>query len=274
MRIIRGGRNGTLSLAAVVLAIAVTTAMDATGLTAFSALPLCPLALLLWYVAGGTRRGVGLTLGTPAGYGFAVAYPVVVLVAMTAIALGAHAADVAHFNWRATLANVAIGAVATTIVAFLTEEGFFRGVLWGSLREVAPKAVLLQTSIAFALWHVSAVTLPTGFDLPRAQVPLFLVNAAVMGAIWGVLRRMSGSILVSSVSHGLWNGLVYALFGFGTKGGALGVRNTSLFGPEVGAFGLAVNAFALLAFLTMLEPRVAKTLNNTERNSNTKYFSS
>ena len=60
------------------------------------------------------------------------------------------------------------------------------------------------------------MTLSTGFDLPRAQVPLFLVNAALMGAIWGALRLVSDSIVVSSVSHGLWNGLAYALFGYGT----------------------------------------------------------
>jgi len=274
VRIIGGGRTGALSFAAVVLAIGVTTAMDAAGLTAFSALPLCPIALLLWYFTRGTRRSVGLTLGTSSGYGLAIAYPAVVIAAMAAIALGSHAADVTHFNWRTALANVAIGAAATLIVALITEEGFFRGALWGSLQTVAPRAVLLQTSIAFALWHVSAVTLPTGFDLPRAQVPLFLVNAAVMGAIWGALRRMSGSIIVSSVSHGLWNGLVYALFGFGTRVGALGVRNTALFGPEVGAYGLTLNVLALLVFLTVLEPRVAETLNNTEPNSNMKYFSS
>jgi len=36
-------------------------------------------------------------------------------------------------------------------------------------------------------------------------------------------------------------------FGFGTKTGALGVRNTSIFGPEIGILGLIGNAgFALV----------------------------
>jgi hypothetical protein len=41
--------------------------------------------------------------------------------------------------------------------------------------------VLIWSSVAFALWHLSAVLLPTGFDLPRSQVPVFIVNAAVIG---------------------------------------------------------------------------------------------
>jgi hypothetical protein len=137
----------------------------------------------------------------------------------------------------------------------------FPRALWASRR----RRPLLFTSIAFALWHVSAVTLPTGFDLPVAQIPVFLVNAAVMGAIWGVLRDISGSLVVSSVSHGVWNGLAYALFGYGTKGGALGIRHTAIYGPEVGLVGLALNALVLFA--------VAKTLNKTEPNANTLYFS-
>jgi len=249
------------SAPAVILAIAVTTWMDASGLTAFSALPLLPIAGLLWYVTGSSRRAVGLMLGASRYDGLAVAYPVVVLGMCALISLGAADVGAAHFDARKALANVALGAVATTIVAMLTEEGFFRGALWASCR----RRPLLFTSIAFALWHVSAVTLPTGFDLPVAQIPIFLVNAAVMGAIWGVLRDISGSLVVSSVSHGVWNGLAYALFGYGTKGGALGIRHTAIYGPVVGLVGLALNALVLFA--------VAKTLNKTEPNANTLYSS-
>jgi len=68
-----------------------------------------------------------------------------------------------------------------------------------------------------------------------------------MGAAWGLLRWISGSVIVASLSHGAWNGLVYALFGFGTRVGALGVENTALFGPEVGVLGLALNAVFVAA---------------------------
>jgi hypothetical protein len=62
----------------------------------------------------------------------------------------------------------------------------------------------------------------------------------------GILRWISGSIIVASCSHGLWNGIVYVFFGFGLKTGALGIHNTGIFGPEIGILGLGINAlFAL-----------------------------
>ena len=91
------------------------------------------------------------------------------------------------------------------------------------------------------IWHISAVSLDTGFDLPAAQIPIYLLNATVIGLIWGLLRHLSGSVLVCSVSHALWNGLDYPLFGFGDKIGTLGITETAIYGPEVGFLGLSVN---------------------------------
>ena len=62
------------------------------------------------------------------------------------------------------------------------------------------------------------------------------------------MRMRSGSIVVSSVSHGLWNGGAYVLFGYGQKVGALGIADTSFFGPENGLLGLALN----LVFLAVV----------------------
>lgn len=74
-----------------------------------------------------------------------------------------------------------------------------------------------------------------------------MVNAALLGLIWGLMRETSDSVLVASASHGLWNGLNYALFAFGTEVGSLGVTETSLYGPEVGWVGLGLNSvFALV----------------------------
>jgi membrane protease YdiL (CAAX protease family) len=100
----------------------------------------------------------------------------------------------------------------------------------------------MWSSLAFALWHLSAVTLETGFDLPLSQVPVYMVNAVLVGLIWGSLRLGSGSVVVASVSHALWNAFAYCLFAFGTKVGALGVTETWLYGPEVGWVGLGLNA--------------------------------
>ena len=107
--------------------------------------------------------------------------------------------------------------------------------------------MLIWSSIAFALWHISAVTLDPDFKPPTAQIPVYLCNAAVIGAVWGLLRALSGSIIVTSLSHGVWNGMAYVLFGFGSHAGSLGIRNTAVFGPENGFLGLGLNL--LFAYL-------------------------
>ena len=49
-------------------------------------------------------------------------------------------------------------------------------------------------------------------------------------------------MIAASVSHSVWNSLVYTMFGFGEKTGLLGIDQSWLFGPEVGVLGLAANA--------------------------------
>lgn len=66
-------------LIGVAAAIAITTTMDATGFTAFSALPLCPLLALFWYLERFSRVEIGITWGRPRDYGLAVLYPLAVL---------------------------------------------------------------------------------------------------------------------------------------------------------------------------------------------------
>jgi membrane protease YdiL (CAAX protease family) len=232
----------------VLVAIAITTTMDATGLSAFSALPLFPLMGILWYLDRLARPSMGFVWGRWSHYGLAGLYPVVVLGVVALVSAAAGAVDLSQTNWEKVRLNLALVAVSTILVAMITEEGFFRGWLWASLERAGQKPgwVLLWSSIAFSLWHLSAVALKTGFDLPAAQIPVFMVNAAVMGAVWGLLRRISGSVVVASLSHGLWNGGAYVFFGFGTRVGALGIKDTATFGPEVGVLGLAANvAFAI-----------------------------
>jgi len=233
----------------VLVAIAITSTMDATGLSAYSALPLAPLLGIFWYLQRLPRREVGFAWGRWRHYVLAVLYPVVVAAEIILVAIVAGAMDPSHTNWKKAAINFLLVAFTTVLVAIITEEGFFRGWFWASLERVGLKkpSILLGSSVAFMLWHWSAVMLKTGFDPPWSQVPVFMVNAAVMGAVWGLLRWQSGSVIVSSVSHGLWNGMAYVLFGFGTKVGALGIKNTGVFGPEVGVLGLALNAVFALA---------------------------
>jgi uncharacterized protein len=239
----------------VALAIAVTSTMDASGALAFSALPLFPLLAIFWYLQSFSASEIGFSWGRSRVvqcYAIAVLYPIVVMALLAGIAAltGALNLGVAPHHKTSAWVNLLLVIGTTIPIALITEEGFFRGWLWASLRRTgaAPAAALIATSVAFALWHWSAVLLPTGYNPPLAQVPTFMLNAAVLGAIWGMLRMTSGSLVVSSVSHGVWNGLAYVLFGFGSNVGALGILNTAIYGPEVGLLGLVLN----LAVATLL----------------------
>jgi len=234
----------------VIVAIAVSATLEANGLANYTALPLFPLMALFWALDRTSRRDLGLAWGRPRHYLLAVLYPIVVLSIIAATALAAGAADLSHAHWQHVWINAALLAIVTVLLAIITEEGFFRGWLWASLTRAGLKSngVLICTSVAFALWHVSSAALPgSEFKLPASQVPIYILNAAIVGAVWGLLREMSGSVLVSSVSHGFWNGLAYEGFGEGTKLGALGIDNTTLFGPEVGYLGLVLNLIVLAA---------------------------
>lgn len=233
-----------LPIVGVAIAIAATTTLDATGLSNFSALALLPLMFLFWYLERLSPSEIGFRWGRPAHYAVALLYPLVIIGLIASVATFADAVDVSKANWQKAVLNLLIVAISTALVAIVTEEGFFRGWLWGSLRRrhISESHVLIYTSIAFTAWHISAVTLNTDYRPAPSQIAVFLINAAVIGVIWGMLRWMSGSIIVASCSHGLWNGIAYVFFGFGTKIGALGIRNTGIFGPELGVLGLISNA--------------------------------
>jgi len=240
--------------------------MDATGFSAFSSLPLLPLLGLFAYIQRFSLREMGFAWGGPRvlrQYALAVLHPIIVIGALTAVAAMTGALDPAaaahgkHPPWL----NFLLLAGTTIPVALLTEEGFFRGWLWAALHRCGQGklAIVVLTSAAFALWHWSSVVLPTGFNPAPAQVPIFMLNAFVLGAIWAMLRLLSGSLVVASVGHGVWNGLAYVLFGFGAHAGALGITNTALYGPEIGMLGLILNATfaAALWFLGRFDRPVA-----------------
>ncbi|MDH5455766.1 MAG: CPBP family intramembrane metalloprotease [Gammaproteobacteria bacterium] len=229
-------------------AIAITTAMDATGYSMFSALPLFPLTGFFWYLQKFPRAEMGLSWGGRRDYGWALAYPLLVLGGMAVIAWAVDAVDVSGTDWSRTLTNAGLMSSTGIIMTLITEEGFFRGWLWASLKRAgrSDRYVLAWTTLAFTAWHISAISLDTGFDVPAAEIPVYLVNATMLGAVWGILRMRSGSVLVPALCHALWNGLDYPMFGFGEKIGALGIQQTHLFGPEVGVVAILLNGAFLL----------------------------
>jgi membrane protease YdiL (CAAX protease family) len=226
-----------------VVAIVITSTMDANGLSTYSALPLAPLGGALWLLTRFSRREMGWCLGNRRGYAFALAHALLVPSLIGAVAWLDGYADLRHLDMAHAVRNIVVASTAGILAALLTEELFFRGWLWAAFAraELSPARVLWTTSAIFALWHVSAVVLPTGFNPPPRQVPIFLANALMLGLIWGLVRQLSNSIVVSSVAHSVWNAVVYSGFGFGAKVGALGIANTIVFGPEVGVLGLAAN---------------------------------
>jgi membrane protease YdiL (CAAX protease family) len=240
------------AVAGTLLAIAATTVMDAVGLSGINALPLIPLFFLLWYLQRLSRAEIGLTWGRWRDYALAVFYPPLVLALAGLIAWLSGAVHLAATDWAKTLPMLVVSILVNGLGALVTEEGIFRGWLWASLQRagVRERGLLVWTSVAFAAWHVSTALLPTAFQPPLAQVPIYILNAAVIGFIWALMRQRSGSIVVTSVSHGVWNGLAYVLFGVGPTLGALGIHNTGVFGPEVGLVGLALNlVFAAVLWL-------------------------
>jgi membrane protease YdiL (CAAX protease family) len=209
----------------------------------FSALPLLPLALLFWFLQKFPRKDTGLSWGRREGYGLALLYPatVPVLLGLAAWAMGD--IDTSATNWKPVLINAALGATVGILMGLLTEEGFFRGWLWAAASRagLGERAVLLFTTLVFTVWHASAVTLTEEFGLPPAEWPVYLANVFLIGLVWGLVRLRGGSLVGPSISHAVWNALVYGLFGMGDKTGALGITKTHLFGPEVGLLGIAAN---------------------------------
>jgi membrane protease YdiL (CAAX protease family) len=235
-----------LSLA---LAIACTTALDASGLTSLSALPLIPIFAAFAFSQRIRASDLGFVRGRLRDYGLALGHPCIVTGGLALLAYVGGAIEPSHFDAARTAANFLKMTFATFLIAIVTEEGFFRGWLWAALERcgISNTVTLILTSGAFVLWHVSYVFLSGAFEFASSDIPLFFVNAALLGLIWGMLRLVSGSVIVSSAGHALWNGLVYVLFGIGSKVGALGIVQVSLFGPEVGLFGASLNLILFCA---------------------------
>lgn len=246
------------------VAIAATTTLDAVGASAYVANSmLLPLFLLFWYLQHLSRAEVGLAWGRGRDYVLAVCYPALVLGLAGIIAWLSGAINLARIDLATTASHLVFLTLITILGAIVTEDGFFRGWLWASLQRagVTERGLLVWTSVAFGLWHMPMVLLSTDFHLPIAQAPLLVLNAGVIGLNWALMRQRSGSIVVASVSHGIWNGLVYTLFNDGPTLGALGIHNIGVFGPETSLVGLALNlAFAAILWFGFNRARDAKVV--------------
>lgn len=223
--------------------VVATTIVVLSGLSAFAALALFPLICVYWYLGRHSRSELGFVPGRLRHYGVGLLHPALVLGAIALAAWVGGAINTSGTDWSAAGIGFLTTMLVTILMGLLTEEGFFRGWLWSSLRRagVGPGGLVMWSSLAWSLWHVPVLLWGTDIEASAAQVPIYLASAFTIGIIWGMFRLISGSIVVTSVVHGLWNGAVYVFFGMGATEGALGIQETVLYGPEVGVLGLAIN---------------------------------
>jgi uncharacterized protein len=225
------------------VAIAIITAIFASGLPAeLGALSLIPLVGLFWYLGRFSRAEMGFVWGRGRYYSLGLLQPAFVFIPVALAAWIAGAIHLQNSGWPKTMFNLVTTIPITILLAVITEEGFFRGWLWAALQRAGLSRVwiVLLTSLAIAAWHLPVALLSTEFDLSSAQALMYVINITITGLIMGVLRLSSRSVVVPSISHGIWNGILYPLFGAGTQIGFLGIQDGT-FHPEVGVMGLVLN---------------------------------
>lgn len=231
----------SLGLAAALLAPALELA---TGRPEPYLLVLTALAALGWWRTRLSRTEVGVTWGRPVDHLLALAYPVVVLGGLAGVALAFGAASLESVEAERVTRNLALMFLSTWVGSLITEEGFYRGTLWGIAGRAGwrPAKVLWITALMFMLWHVAVPIIESDFALPVAQIPVYLANVFLLGLAWGALRLGSGSVLVACSAHASWNAMLYVLFGFGQRSGTLALDGIALWDAERGLLGVALNA--------------------------------
>ena len=204
--------------------------------------PVWAMMLGLWAAQRLTRREIGIAFGDAKSYAIAVAYPVGIIGCVVLGAWIAGLIDLSAFSATTTFRRLTLNFLVTFVFALITEEGFFRGALWGSCVRAgfSPAATLLWSSLAFGLWHLAVPIIEPDFAQPMSKVPQYVIGATVFGVAMGLLRLRSGSIVVPSFCHALWNATAYTLFGTGEKMGQLGIADPTLWDPERGYAGLVL----------------------------------
>jgi len=242
-----GHATRTAGVATAIALVASPVALRLSGDPTAYALPLLLGVLALAGRHGMDRRAIGLRLGRGA-YSIATLHPLLVVGAVVWLSTLVGATRVGVVGLGTLALQIMSMAALTAIGTLVTEDGFFRGVLWGLLDRDgrSTDAILLWTSGAYALWYLPLMVMdPTLSGSPEA-LAVHGLNVWLLGMCWGVLRLATGSVLVVAWAHGLWSGLAYTLFGYGPAAGALGVTDALRFDPERGWAGVALNAAAFL----------------------------
>lgn len=202
-----------------------------------------PVLLICWYLERFSRKEMGFVVGRADYYGLGLLHPMLVLSLLALVAWAAGATNIQNPAWSTIALQFALAALLTMLMTLVGEDGFFRGWLWASLKHAGlnEQRVVLLTGIAFGIWHLPYGILGTGYDPFSAELPLYIINASLIGVAWGLLRLISGSVVVATVTHGIWNATAYVFFNNGAEIGVLGIQDIATYGPEAGGIGLALN---------------------------------
>jgi len=240
--------KSNMTVWAIALGVAAAVLAPVLELATGSELPyllvLTVLAGAAWGIFRLRRDEMGWRWGGARGHLVAFLYPllavgVLALVALIAGEVTLQTADNAKYARR-----IGLMLASTWVGVLITEEGFFRGALWGVCARAgwSKGKTLAWTSVAFVGWHVAVPLIEADFLLPAAQLPIYYANVILLGLAWGALRLATGSLLVPCTAHASWNAIVYIFYGYGQKTGWLGIERVGVFGPERGVLGLIVNA--------------------------------
>jgi membrane protease YdiL (CAAX protease family) len=169
------------------------------------------LAGLTWTDMGMGRRALlhgviwaaGSVLAVAAVYAFALALP----------GLRTVTGDPPHRRQALFVALVEV-----PFATVLLEETAFRGVLWGLLQhDHGALTATVVSSLLFGLWHIAPALRDEGVRPPprlaahRLAVPLWVAGTvlftALGGAVFCVLRQLSGSVFAAMGLHWATNGL-------------------------------------------------------------------
>jgi membrane protease YdiL (CAAX protease family) len=215
--------------------------------------------IALWAAQRLTRREVGIAVGDARSWLIALGYVVGII---GCVALGAWAAqliDLKDYSATTVFRRLTLTFLVTFVFALISEEGFFRGALWGSCERAgfSPEKTILWTSVAFGLWHLAVPIFDSDFTQPMSKVPQYVIGSTAFGVAMGLLRLRSGSIVVPSACHASWNASAYTFFGTGEKVGQLGISDPTVWDPERGYAGLVLAIAGAALMWWWIKPAVA-----------------
>lgn len=126
-----------------------------------------------------------------------------------------------------------------TLVAVFTEELVFRGIVQRQLLQYFPPLyAIIVASFIFGIWHIPFIR---SLKISNSQIYLYPLGVTLLGVILGLFYYKSQSLIMAGVLHGLWNGIVYTVWGVGgILKGMFEDRKDVLTHPEYGFIGITV----------------------------------